>query len=108
MGKAATVPVVVEGYEAETGAACAVTLNVPAVMGVEPSEATQSLMRKLHDPKGWKYPMKPYATFDKKEADELAAAYDWYLGGHERILQYIPQGKLHIVTSKGYYHYCGA
>ena len=108
MGKVATVPVVVEGYSAETGAACSVTMNVPAEMGTPPSEATDALMRKLHDPKGWKYAMKPFATFDKSEADALAAAYDWYLGGHERTWEANRLGTIHVVTSKGYYHYCGA
>ena len=108
MGKVKTVPVVVGGFEADTGAACSVTLEVPAELGTPPNAATEALMRKLHDPKGWKYPMKPYATFDESEADALAAAYDWYLGGHERTWEYIPQGKLHVVTSRGYYHYVGA
>ena len=108
MTAVATVPVVVGGFEAETGLACEVELLVPAELGAPPDAATDALMRKLHDPKGWKYAMKPYATFDKNEADALAAAYDWYLGGHEMTWEQIPHGKVYVVTSRGYYYYVGA
>lgn len=108
MTAVATVPVMVGGFEAETGLACEVELRVPAEFGTPPDAATEALMRKLHDPKGWKYAMKPYATLDKAEAEALAAAYDWYLGGHELTWEATRNGTVYFVTSNGYYHYVGA
>lgn len=85
-----------------------VKLEIPAVLGPEPSERAKATMNLKQDPKNWKYPIDAYHTLDEEEALELAACYDWYCGGHELSHIETEWGKLYEVSSKGYYHYCGA
>lgn len=108
MSKVATVPVVVTGYEAETGAACDIELRVPAEIGPPPTARAEAVMNEHVNPENWKGAVRPFATFDKSLADEVARCYDWYMSGHEMTWEQIHQGKVYVVKSKGYYHYCGA
>jgi len=108
MGKAKTVPVVVTGHEAETGAACEIEFLVPAEMGSPPTARAEAVMNEHTNKENWKGAVRPFATLDKSLADEVARCYDWYMNGHELTWERIPQGTVYIVSSKGYYYYCGA
>lgn len=75
----------------------------------EPTEESKRIMGERQDLRNWKLPVKPYYTFDKKLADDVAACLDFYCGGHEMdIVEYNRYGTVYRVQSRGYYHYVGA
>jgi len=85
-----------------------ITINIPVGSLDPPTAESEAIMRDHHDPRGWKYPMRPFATMDAEVAADLAYCYGWYLGGHEHTIEHTRHGQIHIVNSKGYYHYVGA
>jgi hypothetical protein len=74
-----------------------------------PSQFAQDVLKVLEDPRGWKYPVRPIACDNEQTAREIAAAMDFYYGGHEMIQANDTAGKQQwVVGSRGYYHYIGA
>jgi len=75
----------------------------------EPSKTMQDTLKVLEDARGWKYPIKPVTCRTESFARELAAAMDFYYGGHEMSRNTNEAGEDRwVVSSKGYYHYVGA
>jgi len=75
----------------------------------EPTEDMKAFLKLIEDPRGWKYPVTPICCSTKKYADEVAAAMDFYYGGHEMTAGRTTGGKnVWLVGSKGYYHYVGS
>ena len=75
----------------------------------EPSKTIQDTLKVLEDVRGWKYPIKPVTCRTESFARELAAAMDFYYGGHELDARRdLDGGIVWVVSSKGYYHYVGA
>ncbi len=86
-----------------------IKIAIPVGSMDKPTPESERTMKEHEDPRGWKYPIQPYVTYSKSEADDLAYCYNWYLGGHERETRVDSKFKVyHIVSSKGYYHYIGA
>lgn len=99
MGKAPTVAQVIDGIE----------IQVPTGSLNPPCDRIQWIAEASYDPANWKLPTRPYYTYDKSIAEDLAYCYDWFLGGHElEIAEYTKYGALYRVSSKGYYHYVGS
>ena len=75
----------------------------------EPTEDMKAFFKLVEDPRGWKYPVTPICCSTKKYADEVAAAMDFYYGGHEMSSHVNDAGEtVYVVSSRGYYHYVGA
>ena len=86
-----------------------IQIAIPVGPIVQPTAEAERISQAHQDPRGWKYPQKPYFTYDKSIADDLCQCYDFYLGGHEiQIVRYDQCGTLYCVGSHGYYHYIGA
>ncbi|MDE2095721.1 MAG: hypothetical protein KGL39_00560 [Patescibacteria group bacterium] len=99
MGAARTKQVKIDGIK----------VNIPVGSLDKPSDETQRITKDCEDPRGWKYPQKPYYTYDLSLVRDLCYCYDFYLGGHEvQVIRWDEFGTLYRVTSKGYYHYIGA
>jgi len=52
----------------------------------------------------WKFPTHVCRCECETLAYEIAAACDWYLGGHELT----EANGVYLISSKGYYHYIGS
>ena len=75
----------------------------------EPCKIIRDLLKRLEDPRGWKYPVAGYISVCGKFAHDLAKAMDFYYGGHEMLAFHDETGApVWVVSSKGYYHYVGA
>jgi hypothetical protein len=79
----------------------------------EPTEDMKAFLKLVEDPRGWKYPVTPICCSTKKYADEVAAAMDFYYGGHEMTEARTAGRGRHaktvwLVGSMGYYHYVGS
>lgn len=74
-----------------------------------PSDRGEAGFKAIRNHENWKFATSRFETADRHLACEVAAACDWYLGGHEMEVKANPfGGSLYVVTSKGYYHYIGA
>jgi len=69
------------------------------------SADNKTLMELVQSDHGWKYPTKPIKVVTLQEAQRMADALSFYLGGAE-IFDTEKDG--YVVTSRGYYHYIGA
>ena len=75
----------------------------------EPREIIKAFLKTIEDRRGWKYPVAAQWFVDEALAVEVAAAMDFYYGGHEMIQSNDTAGKESwVVGSRGYYHYVGA
>lgn len=75
----------------------------------EPREIIKAFLATIEDCRGWKYPIAAQWFVDEALAIEVAAAMDFYYGGHEMSRHTNEAGELrYVVSSKGYYHYIGA
>ena len=75
----------------------------------EPREIIKGLLKAIEDPRGWKYPVPAQRFIDPRLAREVAAAMDFYYGGHEMAeFTYEDGTTMYVVSSRGYYHYVGA
>jgi len=92
----------------------AVTIRIPVGSMDRPTAESEKIMKAHEDPRGWKYPIRPYMTLSQSEAEDYAYCLNWYCGGHEsrteeRTIKLDSGTKLvgtvYIVSSKGYYHY---
>lgn len=82
-----------------------IEINIPVGSMDPPTPEIDTIVRAMYNENNWKLPTYEYWTRDKQEADDVAYALDWHLGGHER--QEHPNGDI-VLTSKGYHHYIGA
>lgn len=94
---APTAPVFIEGIQ----------INVPTGDMTPPRDDIKKIMDRNSDERGWKWPVKPFVTSDKQLAEEYARCLDYYHGGHEEGEKWTRDGHLYIISSKGYYVYCG-
>lgn len=78
-------------------------VNVPLGRLTPPDAVAKEIVDSLYQ-RSWKFALRPFVTSDRKLADRVADAIDYYVGGHEREER---DGQI-ILTSKGYYHYIGA
>lgn len=85
-----------------------IEIAIPVGCLQEPSTLVKSIMSRHEDPRGWKFPIKPFVTSDEALAREYADCLDFYVGGHEIIETWTTVGTQYVVASKGYYHYVGA
>lgn len=98
--KAATKTITIEGSP--------IALEIPVGSMKPPNGLSEMIVQDMQSPKGWKWPTKPFTTFDQSLADDVAYCLDWYLGGHE-VETFEQNGQTgYRLTSKGYYHYIGA
>jgi hypothetical protein len=75
----------------------------------EPREIVKAFLKTIEDSRGWKYPVPAQWFVDEYLALEVAAAMDFYYGGHEMSQRVNEAGeKRYVVSSRGYYHYVGA
>lgn len=75
----------------------------------EPRKIIKDLLKRIEDPRGWKYPVPAQTSVCGQFAHELAAAMDFYYGGHEMVTFHDETGApVWVVSSRGYYHYVGA
>ena len=75
----------------------------------EPREIVKAFLKTIEDARGWKYPVPAQWFVDEALAVEVAAAMDFYYGGHEMSRNLNEAGEVrYVVSSKGYYHYVGA
>lgn len=82
-------------------------MNAQAI--TEPRAIIKAFLKTIEDPRGWKYPVKAQWFADEPLAAEVAAAMDFYYGGHEMSEHINEAGERRwIVSSRGYYHYVGA
>lgn len=75
----------------------------------EPRSIVKAFLTGIEDPRGWKHPLPATWFAEEAFAKEVAAAMDFYYGGHE-ISHHVDEFGNHrwIVTSRGYYHYIGS
>lgn len=85
-----------------------IEIAIPVGSMDKPSELTETIMKAAQDPRGWKYPIRPFVTTNKGLAEDYAYCLNWYVGGHEMIETWTTDGTQYIVSSLGYYHYVGA
>jgi hypothetical protein len=75
----------------------------------EPREIIKALLKTFEDDRGWKYPIAAQRFTQEHLAFEVAAAMDFYYGGHEMTSHVNDAGEtVYVVSSHGYYHYIGA
>jgi len=75
----------------------------------EPRQLIRDTLNVFEDARGWKYPIRPIVCRQEEFARELAAAMDFFYGGHEIDARRDLDGSIvWVVSSKGYYHYIGA
>ena len=75
----------------------------------EPREISKAFLKTIENRRGWKYPVAAQWFVDEGLAVEVAAAMDFYYGGHEMRRHIAENGEARwVVSSKGYYHYVGA
>jgi hypothetical protein len=75
----------------------------------EPREIIKAFLKTIEDVRGWKYPVAAQWFDNEALAIEVAAAMDFYYGGHEMSRHFNELGQARwVVSSKGYYHYVGA
>lgn len=75
----------------------------------EPREIIKAFLKTIEDARGWKYPVAAQWFDSEALAVEVAAAMDFYYGGHEMSRHTTENGNARwVVSSKGYYHYIGA
>lgn len=83
-------------------------MNAAATI-TEPREIIKAFLKTIEDARGWKYPIAAQWFVDEALALEVAAAMDFYYGGHEISSHDDGHGNTRwIVSSRGYYHYIGA
>ena len=79
-----------------------ITVCVPT-LGDEPTARGKAGYESVLNRENWKDRTRRFITEDFEEAQEVARAMDWYLGGHE-----MEEFKaIWIVQSAGYYYYVG-
>jgi len=75
----------------------------------EPRQIIKALLKTFEDTRGWKWPIAAQSFTQEYLAREVAAAMDFYYGGHEMSSHVNDAGEtVYVVTSHGYYHYVGA
>jgi len=84
----------------------------------EQIEKYRALFRQVTDEKNWKFATKEFRSLDKATAEQMRDAIIFFVGGAE-IIETSSRVRFgdglvsfampeYVVTSKGYYHYCGA
>lgn len=85
-----------------------VEILIPAGSMDPPTQSAETDMRAVLNPKNWKLPTDNFVTDCLSTADDVAYAMNWHLGGCERSTRDEGGRILHVVRSKGYYHYIGS
>ena len=85
-----------------------ITLVVPVGMPEYPTDRAEAFMASVEDKTNWKGATSLFETTWMEEAEELAYALDFYLGGHEESVVIVDGIAHYLISSRGYYHYIGA
>ena len=96
--KAATKTVEIQG----------IRIAIPTGSMDKPTVESEQIMKEHQDPRGWKYPIRPFTTTNQSEAEDYSYCLNWYVGGHEMQIIESPTGTQWTISSRGYYHYIGA
>ncbi len=73
-----------------------------------PTERAEAIFHGLTDADNWKLAVRPFITYDKQLASEVADCIVFYCGGVEQLEERTRWGTAYVVQSMGYYHYVGA